>query len=354
MRLICPNCNATYEIAEDMIPSDGRDVQCSNCGTTWFQEGRTARARPLVSEPGRQEVTNPAPRTHAAPKPAAPPPEEDDQPNEFDDAPEDEEPEAEPAPAAPARPRRPVADSQTLEILRREREHADALRRAAEERAKRAADDAAKAPAKDKPKDERPAAQPESRLAAATERARMAAAAELARARKPEQPEDRPLRRHAARPDEEAAHEEDDAISGAIAATLRAARPESRPDGDPGPTGKPIAVPSSRSARRQLLPDIEEINSTLRPDEGEAATADAETDAEHQPKPRRRGFRRGFTLALVLVALAIGLYVFAEPVAENVPALAETLLDYVAWVDAQRLALAERVEALTDSLALPE
>ncbi len=37
MRLICPNCDAEYEVDNSMIPPEGRDVQCSNCETTWFQ-----------------------------------------------------------------------------------------------------------------------------------------------------------------------------------------------------------------------------------------------------------------------------------------------------------------------------
>ena len=37
MRLICPNCGAQYEVPEEVIPENGRDVQCSNCGDTWFQ-----------------------------------------------------------------------------------------------------------------------------------------------------------------------------------------------------------------------------------------------------------------------------------------------------------------------------
>ena len=37
MRLICPNCGAQYEVPDEVIPEDGRDVQCSNCGDTWFQ-----------------------------------------------------------------------------------------------------------------------------------------------------------------------------------------------------------------------------------------------------------------------------------------------------------------------------
>ena len=37
MRLICPNCDAQYEVPDNVIPEDGRDVQCSDCGNTWFQ-----------------------------------------------------------------------------------------------------------------------------------------------------------------------------------------------------------------------------------------------------------------------------------------------------------------------------
>lgn len=37
MRLICPNCDAQYDIADDVIPDGGRDVQCSSCAHTWFQ-----------------------------------------------------------------------------------------------------------------------------------------------------------------------------------------------------------------------------------------------------------------------------------------------------------------------------
>lgn len=37
MRLTCPNCSAQYEVGDGVIPPGGRDVQCSACGTTWFQ-----------------------------------------------------------------------------------------------------------------------------------------------------------------------------------------------------------------------------------------------------------------------------------------------------------------------------
>ena len=42
MRLVCPNCSAQYEIDGSMIPDEGRDVQCSNCGHTWFELPTTA------------------------------------------------------------------------------------------------------------------------------------------------------------------------------------------------------------------------------------------------------------------------------------------------------------------------
>lgn len=37
MRLICPNCDAEYEVDAAAIPPAGREVQCSACGHGWFQ-----------------------------------------------------------------------------------------------------------------------------------------------------------------------------------------------------------------------------------------------------------------------------------------------------------------------------
>jgi predicted Zn finger-like uncharacterized protein len=38
MRIMCPNCDAEYEVDASAIPDIGRDVQCSNCGHAWFQD----------------------------------------------------------------------------------------------------------------------------------------------------------------------------------------------------------------------------------------------------------------------------------------------------------------------------
>lgn len=52
MRLICPNCDAQYEVPDNVIPSEGRDVQCSDCGNTWFQEpGGAPASEPAFERP---------------------------------------------------------------------------------------------------------------------------------------------------------------------------------------------------------------------------------------------------------------------------------------------------------------
>ena len=48
MLIKCPNCNAQYEVPNDIIPAAGRDVQCSSCSKTWF----------VTSLSGRKSVTD--------------------------------------------------------------------------------------------------------------------------------------------------------------------------------------------------------------------------------------------------------------------------------------------------------
>ncbi|MEM1004734.1 MAG: zinc-ribbon domain-containing protein [Pseudomonadota bacterium] len=77
MRLTCPNCGAQYEVPDEVIPEEGRDVQCSACDQTWFQAKHPVEP---VPEPAPQpepappiaEVATEAP----SPKPAADPADE--------------------------------------------------------------------------------------------------------------------------------------------------------------------------------------------------------------------------------------------------------------------------------------
>ena len=67
MRLICPNCGAQYAVADDAIPSGGRDVQCSNCQHTWFE---TPGASATDMPPAQRA---PAPPPQPKPQPVVPP-----------------------------------------------------------------------------------------------------------------------------------------------------------------------------------------------------------------------------------------------------------------------------------------
>ena len=85
MRLVCPNCGAQYEVPDEVIPQDGRDVQCSNCGDTWFQnhpsnddglaeELGEARVAPEVSNPPEPEPEpTPEPPSATEPERSTPP-----------------------------------------------------------------------------------------------------------------------------------------------------------------------------------------------------------------------------------------------------------------------------------------
>ena len=66
VRLLCPKCDAEYEIPDDVIPAEGRDVQCSGCQETWFVPANTPPPErttidPKVSRILQQEVQRPPP-----------------------------------------------------------------------------------------------------------------------------------------------------------------------------------------------------------------------------------------------------------------------------------------------------
>lgn len=67
MRLICPSCEAQYEIPDEMIPEEGRDVQCADCEHTWFQPPPLIRAGANgTAKAGKKSAPNPPGRELAA------------------------------------------------------------------------------------------------------------------------------------------------------------------------------------------------------------------------------------------------------------------------------------------------
>jgi hypothetical protein len=127
--------------------------------------------------------------------------------------------------------------------------------------------------------------------------------------------------------------EPEDAARARRRAELDAAVDAFAPEAAAGTAGRRPA-----QAARDLFPDIDQINSTLR-DTGDRSGQEADAsdiDTLDLAPRRRRGVRLGFILALSLAAGGAALYANAERVALQVPALAPAMAGYVGAVDAAR------------------
>lgn len=261
MRLTCPNCGAQYEVPDDVIPTEGRDVQCSNCGTTWFQ-------------PHADQMDT----TSETPAQVTPPPEDptdlpEQSPVSDPVATEDDAQPAEPAP-------RRALDPEVTDILKEEAERENRLR----------ADESAGLET-----------QPDLGLADTADDAERRAQQARERMERLKGLEDMPPERPEADPDLNEA-----AIAAAIADT--------------------------QNARKDRLPDIDELNSSLRPDtgplHGDADGPDALPEAE-----AKTSFARGFAVPLLILAVLMLLYVAAPGITSAVPALEPIMAIYVGAVD---------------------
>jgi predicted Zn finger-like uncharacterized protein len=268
MRLTCPNCSARYEVDASMIPPEGRDVQCSNCGTTWFQAG-SQDLEITVDDAIEPDI--------AANAPAEEPRAED-----VDDI--------EPDNSGRPEPTKRGLDPSLQEILREEAAREASLRRA------------------------------EGRGVETQEELGLSDAAPAAPA--PQIPEADP--------------EFDEETLAAILAS------------DTTTTTASAAAAS----RRDLLPDIEEINSTLRSTSDRVATEAEASDLETvdlTPR-RRRGFRVGFGLILLLTAISVAIYANTSLIVERVPSLAEPITGFVEQVDVARLWFDDLTKSLAEWL----
>ncbi|MEI4471489.1 zinc-ribbon domain-containing protein [Frigidibacter sp. MR17.24] len=111
--------------------------------------------------------------------------------------------------------------------------------------------------------------------------------------------------------------------------------PEFGPDSGSDPSEDP-AETERAVHRRDLLPDIEEINSTLRAT-SERGDDGASIDAPETLRRQRSGFRLGFGAMLGLAVLILAFYRFAPALADAVPALAPPISGIVAAIDAARI-----------------
>ena len=251
MRLVCPNCDAEYEVDVSAIPDGGRDVQCSNCGHAWFQLPPAVEAE-LAAEEALFTAPPPEPAEPALPPVADPP--------------------------AATGPRN--IDDSVLAVLREEAEREVAQRRAEAPQGIETQPDLGLAP--------------------------------------PGAP-------------------------GGTATARRIARMKGIEPPPPPEPEKPVA-------RRDLLPEIDEINSTLRAT-SEKRSGEAAAVAVGLPQPRRKtGFRNGFLLALIVAAIGLTAYAMAPRLSQQFPAAAPALSRYVATVDQARVWLDGRMQSLIDSI----
>lgn len=263
MRLICPNCDAQYEVPDDVLPVSGRDVQCSNCGQTWFQHHPDQ-----TPDEGTEAQDHPAPDEETAPPPHP----------------------------APPTPQRKQLDPAVADILRQEAEAEKEARKANQRGSIESQPDLGMDFADPGPE-------------AASERRAREARERMARLRGDPQIKDDPSQSNAA--------------TNAASATI--------------------------GSRRDLLPDIEEINSTLRSGNARSVSGADAMDLEIEAptfQRARRGFRVGFlTVILVFVILAV-IYVAAPRLSTSVPALQAPLSTYVSLIDQLRLWLDTTLQTL--------
>jgi len=137
-----------------------------------------------------------------------------------------------------------------------------------------------------------------------------------------------------------------DSADAAADRTLQARQRMARLRGEPEPMSEADVNAAAVSSRRDLLPDIDEINSTLRTETDRGTTsAHADIDAPSTRK-RKRSFRSGFLLMLILFVIAALVYIYAPQIAQAVPQVDPYLSAYVGWVDQMRSWLDGQVQNL--------
>jgi hypothetical protein len=93
--------------------------------------------------------------------------------------------------------------------------------------------------------------------------------------------------------------------------------------------------PDDRQGRKELLPDIEQINSTLRATAERAGEA-VSRDAPEMLRRQRAGFRFGFVLSVTAIAVMVVLYAMAPMIVTVAPGTKTSMINYVAAIDGLR------------------
>ena len=54
MQISCPKCKKIFEVNEDLIPNEGREVQCGSCENKWFFT-KTSQIKPKKDPPVKEK-----------------------------------------------------------------------------------------------------------------------------------------------------------------------------------------------------------------------------------------------------------------------------------------------------------
>ena len=103
------------------------------------------------------------------------------------------------------------------------------------------------------------------------------------------------------------------------------------------------------ASRRELFPDIEEINLTLRAS-SEPRGDESEAETETYVEADRRGFRTGFVMIILIAVLLSLLYAMAPRIVAAVPASESAMQAYVDGVDWARLGVDAALQSAIRSL----
>lgn len=128
----------------------------------------------------------------------------------------------------------------------------------------------------------------------------------------------------------------------------RIARLKGQPTTAPGPQ-KPEVPAAVAGKRSDLLPEIDEINSSLRPAAEKRPGAAA---AVAKSMPAKGGFGRGFMFGILIWVILLTTYILAPELARQVPAIAPALNAFVGFVDSIRAQIAQIGAQLIAALGL--
>jgi predicted Zn finger-like uncharacterized protein len=277
MRLTCPNCGAQYEVPDEVIPDEGRDVQCSNCGDTWYQAHPNFPDLAIEAEAELADASPDArPRTPPeAPRPPDPEPNTDTLRAALSSRASEQEM------AEQEEPAKKEMSGDIANILREEAERESLLRTAGD------ADPLE--------------SQPDLGL------------------------DDLP--------DDESARRAQEASK-----RMARMRGQSAPDHD---------TKDGVGSRRDMLPDIEEINSTLRASEDGASSHTAVGPVRTaNAQNKKGGFARGFALIVVVGVVMAMVYGNAAKISQSVPKAEPALTAYVSMVNQARVWLDAQIGSL--------